>query len=119
MSLLMLLLIICVTITITSNIGSCENKSSVRDCIKLSTTDVEPNSTSCNYKREFPLPEGYAVSVCSNLNEIRICLTEFVNEGSTIQGFYLNTRQYNYFKRLIPHISETIRRARIQEQLMN
>lgn len=44
MSLLMLLSIMCVTITITSNIGSCENKSSVRDCIKLSTTDVEPNS---------------------------------------------------------------------------
>ncbi|CAC5426555.1 unnamed protein product [Mytilus coruscus] len=85
----------CVTLTITSNIGSCENKSSVRDCIKLSTTDVEPNSTSCNYKREFPLSEGYAVSVCSNLNEIRIYFTEFVNEGTTIQGFYLNTRQNN------------------------
>jgi hypothetical protein len=72
------------------------------DCIRLTAQmeDQQFNTTFCMYIKQYPLPEKYFVTICSFQGEIRIDFRKFINNYPTIQGVYLNTRQWNYFKRL-------------------
>ena len=73
--------------------------------------DQQFNTTFCRYIKQYPLPENYFVTICSYQGEIRIDFIKFINNYPTIQGVYLNTRQWNYFKRLSSHIDEAIDKA--------
>ena len=110
-----LLSIMSATLAITSNIHIGEKPVNISDCIRLRTTDTKQQQldfNSCSYIKQFRLPEEYYVTICRYQGVIRIDVRKFLNDRPTIQGFFLNTNQYRYLKRLISHIDESISSAR-------
>ena len=110
---IVLLSIMSVTLAITSNLYKVDTIKNVTDCIRLTaqTEDQQFNTTLCRYIKQYPLPENYFVTICSYQGEIRIDFLNFINNYPTIQGLYLNTRQWNYLKILTPHIEKCITHA--------
>jgi hypothetical protein len=110
---IVLLSIMNATLAITSNLHKVDTTKNVTDCIRLTAQmeDQQFNTTFCRYIKQYPLPEKYFVTICSFQGEIRIDFRKFINNYPTIQGVYLNTRQWNYFKGLSSHIDEAIDKA--------
>ena len=108
-----LLSIMSATLAITSNLHVCKGENTT-DCIKLTTqpVDLQFNSTLCSYMKQYQLPGGYYTTVCSYQGYIRIDVRKFINDRPTIQGFFVNTRQWNYLKRLKNSIDKSISEAR-------
>jgi len=110
---IVLLSIMSATLAITSNLYKVDTTKNVTDCIRLTAQmeDQQFNTTLCRYIKQYPLPENYFVTICSYQGEIRIDFRKFINNYPTIQGVYLNTRQWNYLKRLSSRIDEAIDKA--------
>ena len=102
------------TLAITSNLHACEKPQNISDCIRLTTTNTEQhfNCSLCGHIKKYKLPEEYYVTICTYGTDIRIDVRKFINDRPTIPGFFLNTNQYRYFERLIPHIDKSIQSAR-------
>ena len=60
---------------------------------------------------QLDLPQQYRVTICRYQKEVRIDFRHFINEHPTIKRLYFNTRQWNYLKRLAPHIDKSISNA--------
>lgn len=104
-----LLSIMSATLAITSNLHVCKNET---DCIRLVTASKPFNNTLCSYLKRYPLPDDYFVTVCAYHGDVRIDVRKFIHDQPTALGYFLNTRQWMYLKRLVPHIDKYISEAR-------
>lgn len=109
-----LLSIMSATLTLTSNIYSSEKSrnTTMIDCIRLPTIDSSHQLSLCSYIKQYSLPGDYYVTICTYQGYIRVDVRLFLEGKPTIKGFFLNTNQYRYFKRLTPHIDKAIELAR-------
>lgn len=115
--LVVLLSLISATLVMTNSVYQMEkvyNKSS--DCNELLTkltydSNDQGNNTLCDYLKDFKLPEEYYVTVCRYQQVTNIDFRKFINGKPTIQGLYLNLRQWNYLKRLYKYIDMAIENA--------
>ena len=115
-----LLSIMSVTLALTGNIYSREKSQNTTmiDCIRSPTiyTRQQLYMSLCSYIKQYPLPGDYYVTICTYQSNITVDVRFFLNGKPTIKGFFLNTNQYRYFKRLIPHIDKAIKTARKRQQ---
>lgn len=105
---IVLLSIMSATLAITRNLHVCKNET---DCIRLVKADQPLNNTLCSYLKRYALPDDYFITVCSYQGDIRIDVRKFIQDQPTPLGYFLNTRQWMYLKRLIPHIDQAINQA--------
>ena len=112
---LVLLSLMSATLAITNNLHVCQSRHNISDCIQLRTHSIDDmnsfNSSLCDYIQQLDLPQQYRVTICRYQKEVRIDFRQFINEHPTIKGLYFNTRQWNYLKRLAPHIDKSISNA--------
>ncbi|CAC5416576.1 unnamed protein product [Mytilus coruscus] len=119
MGVIVLLSVTSVTLAITNNLHVCESHKTqnATDCIRLTShpadTIKQYNSSICDYIHQFELPQDYKATVCLYQREVRVDFRQFISGHPTIKGLYFNTRQWQYLKRLIPHIDSSISKALI------
>ena len=111
-----LLSLISATLVMTNSIYQMEKVCNRTDCIQLLTEQTlqsseQWNDTMCDYRRQFQLPDGYYVTVCSHQNKVRIIFQELLPWKSTYQAADLNLRQWNYLKRLYKYIDIAIKNS--------
>ncbi|CAG2236254.1 unnamed protein product [Mytilus edulis] len=119
MGVIVLLSVTSATLAVTNNLHVCKSYKShnATDCIRLTHHPVDSlrqyNSSICDFFQQFDLPQDYKATVCRYQREVRIDFRQFISGHPTIKGLYFNTRQWQYLKRLIPHIDKSITKALI------
>ena len=86
-------------------------ETNAKDCIQISTTNQQTNSTLCQYVKQFDLTGGYYATVCSYAGRVRLDLRQFIDERATIKGIALDMKQWNELKIHGPTIESAIRKA--------
>ena len=98
---------VAVTLAITTNIYTLEHRRNGTDLTIQPPVTVN-NSSLCHFIKQFALPDHYFVTVCLYQNEIRLDIPLFINGRPTIKGVYLTIKQFDFLKRLLPHLHKEI-----------
>ena len=106
---IVLIALMSTTLGITSHINFREINT--KDCIQISTTNQQTNSTLCQYVKQFDLTGGYYATVCSYAGRVRLDLRQFIDGKATIEGIALDTKQWNELKMHAPAIESPIQKA--------
>ena len=100
-------MVVAVALAITTNIYTLEHRRNGTDITIQSQVTVN-NSSLSHFIKQFALPDHYCVTVCLYQNEIRLDIRQFINGRPTIKGVYLTMKQFDFLKRLLPHLHKEI-----------
>lgn len=84
------------------------------DPVELTKGKVILNASLCTYAEQFPLPQNFFVTVCTYQAEIRIDVRKFIGDTPTILGYFVNEKQWNHLKKLVPSIDQAVVNAKTQ-----